>query len=163
MHHILCLWPYLLTLKNPSSGRGSSRNKPGPKVFDYSWPIWPQLQYPWSASRSEKIDLPYYSALDLWETRCLKLQYSVTTTFWVVYFFISRVSKNLHPNRVKHIYLQFSVGREFGDVTRGWQQRQRSCWRDSLRTISLCWFFEVSQFWQWICWRPKASLQKELD
>ena len=60
MHHILCLGPYFLTLKNPSSGRESSRNKPGPKVFDYSWPIWPQLQYPWSASRSEKIDLPYY-------------------------------------------------------------------------------------------------------
>ena len=60
-NHRLYLGPYFVTHKNPSSGSGSSRNKPGPKVFDYRRPIWPQLQYPWSASWSEKIDLPYHT------------------------------------------------------------------------------------------------------
>ena len=61
-NHGLYLGPYLVTTKKTYCLRGSSRNKPGPKVFDYSRPIWPQLQYPWSASWSEKIDLPYCNA-----------------------------------------------------------------------------------------------------
>ena len=49
MYRRLNLGPYLVTTKKPSSLRWSSRNKPGPKVFDYSR----QLQYFWSASHRD--------------------------------------------------------------------------------------------------------------
>ena len=99
-NHRLYLGPYLVTTKKPYCLRGSSRNKPGPKVFDYSRPIWPQLQYPWSASWSKKIDLPYYPIYNLLIFQC-NLGYSITCcAFPILYITYATISPKLLSKRI---------------------------------------------------------------
>ena len=56
----ISLWAYLVITLKVKINNQITKNKPGPKVFDYIHPKWVQVPCVEPASRSKKIDLPYY-------------------------------------------------------------------------------------------------------
>ena len=58
MNHRLHLGPYFVTHKNPSSGSGSSRNKPGPKYLTTVDPFDPNYNTPDQHRDLKKLTCP---------------------------------------------------------------------------------------------------------